>query len=155
MQITENFTLEEFTRSSTAEKHGIDNESHLTEQDLDNIKYLARHALQPIRDAIGRLLGHDNYYISITSGYRCPKLNGKIGGSRKSFHLYGMAADCELYVDGKECNALLFHVAKVLGLYTELIWEYGRADKPHTAAPAWVHIALAQGDNRNMIKYIG
>ena len=42
--------------------------------------------LEILRDMIGRP-------IFITSGYRCEKYNSKIGGSQKSYHLKGMAAD--------------------------------------------------------------
>ena len=34
-----------------------------------------------------------NAPIIITSGYRCPKHNEKIGGAKNSYHMRGMAAD--------------------------------------------------------------
>ena len=42
--------------------------------------------LQKLRDQIGGPL-----YIS--SGYRCPRENARVGGVPHSYHLYGMAAD--------------------------------------------------------------
>lgn len=117
---------------------------------------MCEEALQPIRDRIGQLLDHDDYFIKITSGFRCEELNKKVGGAKNSFHRFGYAADCELYIDGKECNALLFHVVKTLGFYTELIWEFGESNSkhPHKAYPAWVHIAYKKNDPRKEIKII-
>lgn len=42
--------------------------------------------LQEFRDKIGRI-------IHVTSGYRCPNYNYKIGGAQKSQHLTGTATD--------------------------------------------------------------
>lgn len=42
--------------------------------------------LQKIRTHFGRA-------VTITSAYRTPKHNAAVGGTRYSFHLYGMAAD--------------------------------------------------------------
>ena len=89
-QITENFTLEEFTRSETAEKLGIRNEP-------DNraklaIVNLCTKLLQPLREAYGKP-------IHINSGYRCPELNKAVGGVSTSQHQRGEASD--LNIDGK------------------------------------------------------
>lgn len=45
-------------------------------------------ALQDLRDRIG-------VPIQVNSGYRCKKHNIDIGGSSKSLHMFGMAADIE------------------------------------------------------------
>lgn len=153
MKLSKDFTLEEFIESNKADELGIDNIP--SQEVIDRLKILCQEKLQPIRDAIGRLLGHDDYYISITSGYRCQELNEAIGGSDTSFHRYGYAGDCELYIKGKENNNLLFHVAKLFEP-TELIWEYGMnlCDKPHHNYPDWVHIAYNKEDTRKMVKVI-
>ncbi len=71
MNITENFTLEEFMHSDTAIAKGIKNDPGSREKLA--ITNLCAKLLQPLRDAIGKP-------ISINSGYRCPELNAAVGG---------------------------------------------------------------------------
>ena len=40
--------------------------------------------------------------IHINSGYRCPSHNRKVGGAKRSKHMYGLAAD--VHVDGVSQN---------------------------------------------------
>lgn len=85
MYLSENFTFEEFERSEIAEKYNINNK---ITKDLirNNIKELVFNILQPLRDKI-------NKPINISSGYRCLKLNEKVGGVPTSQHVMGQAAD--------------------------------------------------------------
>lgn len=95
MNITENFTLEEFIHSDTAIAKDIKNELGLRErQALEN---LVIRLLQPLRDAMGKP-------ININSGYRCPELNKAVGGVPTSQHQKGEAAD--LYINGKASDLL-------------------------------------------------
>ena len=94
-KITENFTMEEFTRSETADKLGIKNEP-------DNraklaIVNLCTKLLQPLREAYGKP-------IRINSGYRSEELNKAVGGVATSQHRLGMASD--LSIDGKARDLL-------------------------------------------------
>ena len=89
-QITENFTLEEFTRSETAERMGIQNVPGNRER-LAIVNLCAR-LLQPLRDIYGKP-------IRINSGYRCQELNKAVGGVPNSMHQNGEASD--LSIDGK------------------------------------------------------
>ena len=89
-QITKNFTLEEFTRSETAEKLGIRNEPD-SRAKLAIVNLCAK-LLQPLRDIYGKP-------IHINSGYRCPELNKAVGGVSTSQHQRGEASD--LSIDGK------------------------------------------------------
>ena len=82
-QLTEHFTLEELTFSQTATRKGINNEP--SEAVKANLETLAK-GLERVR-AI--LLSP----IHISSGYRSPDLNKLIGGSAKSAHMDGYAAD--------------------------------------------------------------
>ena len=50
--------------------------------------------------------------VSITSGYRCPSENTKIGGDRNSYHMKGMAAD--IFVENAYLEELL-GLAKFVG----------------------------------------
>ena len=64
MRLSQNFTLRELTKSSTAERRGIPNEPD--EDKIDNIIDLCDKILQPVRDKFGP--------VTVTSGYRCPEL---------------------------------------------------------------------------------
>ena len=83
MLITENFTLEEFTRSSTAKSMGIDNTPDGTQ--TEHIIEVAK-IIQQFRDFYGKP-------VRITSGFRCPTLNRMVGGSPTSAHMTGYAVD--------------------------------------------------------------
>lgn len=83
MKLTNNFTLEEFERSSTAAAHKIDNK--IPENYYGNLYKLAN-MLQKIRDRFGKP-------IRITSGYRCEELNKLVKGSKTSQHRFAQAAD--------------------------------------------------------------
>lgn len=76
MKLTKNFRLQEFQCKSGAD---------MPLEVLENIKILADQ-LQVLRDHIGRP-------ITITSGYRSPEHNKKVGGAKASKHVLGMAAD--------------------------------------------------------------
>lgn len=84
MQLSEHFSLAELTSSDYAERHGINNTP--TDADvLENLHTLAN-GLERVRAALGKP-------IFINSGYRSPKLNTAIGGSKSSKHMVGLAAD--------------------------------------------------------------
>lgn len=51
---------------------------------------------QVLIDALQELRNHFNEPIHINCGYRCPKYNKKVGGAKKSQHLYGKAADIHM-----------------------------------------------------------
>jgi uncharacterized protein YcbK (DUF882 family) len=78
-KLTKNFSLEEFKC-----KDGSDIPNNV----LSNITELAKN-LQVLRDAL-------NKSISITSGYRSPKYNTKIGGVKNSQHVKGTASDIQI-----------------------------------------------------------
>jgi uncharacterized protein YcbK (DUF882 family) len=78
-KLTNNFTLQEFNS-----KCGKDIPNNV----LPNILQLAKN-LQVLRDAVGKS-------ITITSGYRSPQHNKKIGGAKDSQHVKGMAADIKV-----------------------------------------------------------
>lgn len=133
MQLSKNFNLREFTKSNTATRLGISNNP--TAEHIHNLSDLVENILQPLRDALG-------VPLRITSGYRSAELNTAIGGASKdgkptSDHCYGRAADLELWINGKEDNAALYHKIKALDLpFYQLIWEFGDEDQPN-----WIHVA--------------
>ena len=87
MNITKHFTLEEFQRSSVAAAHGIDNT--IPAQYIPTLEQLCRTILEPLRAFAGQP-------IIISSGYRSPTLNVKVGGVYASQHTLGEAADIAL-----------------------------------------------------------
>lgn len=88
MQLTEHFTLEEFTTSSTAKARGIDN-SVSSQRIIENLRNLCEQVLEPLRS-------YANQPITISSGYRCKALNKVVGGARNSQHMTGEAADIHI-----------------------------------------------------------
>ena len=128
-QLTQNFSLEEFTDSQTAARNGIKNVPG--EKELVNLQRTAE-TLEKVR----LLLGHP---ILISSGYRSPKLNSAVGGSRGSAHMKGLGADftCPGFGTPLEiCRALEPHM-KGLGV-DQLIMEFDQ----------WVHLGLSAGSPR-------
>ena len=88
MQLSKNFTLQEFIRSNTAERMGIDNVPK-DEAVIENMRALCLEVLQPLRDYVGAP-------IHINSGYRCKALNEAVGGVKNSQHCVGEAADIRI-----------------------------------------------------------
>ena len=86
MQLSQNFTLAELTKSQTAERRGIKNVPDA--EAITNLKLLAENILQPIRNEFGSFM--------VSSGYRCPELSIAIGSSKNSQHCKGQAADFEV-----------------------------------------------------------
>ncbi len=83
MRLSPNFTLAEMERSPTALRLGIDNQA--PDDAIKQLTLLCQEVLQPLRDHFGP--------VTVSSGYRCPALNQHIGGSVRSQHCLGQAAD--------------------------------------------------------------
>ena len=97
MILSNNFTLNELTKSQTATRKGIHNEP--STEHIENLIHLAKTILQPVREHFGKP-------VMISSGYRSPELCEAIGSSAKSQHAKGEAADFEIHgVDNKELAA--------------------------------------------------
>ena len=134
MKLTENFSLNELTKSQTAERKGIDNTPSTEHQ--ENLKSLCEMILQPIRDHFGQV-------VSVSSGYRSPELCVAIGSSTKSQHARGESADFEIFgVSNKE---LADYIDQNLD-YDQLILEYWKGeDEPNSG---WVHCSFNTQGNR-------
>ena len=133
MNLTENFSLLELTKSQTAERKGIDNTPSAEHQ--ENLKKLCENVLQPVRDHFGRV-------VSISSGYRSPELCTAIGSKITSQHARGEAADFEIFgVSNKELADYIHHNLD----YDQLILEYWKESDPNSG---WVHCSYRDGDNR-------
>lgn len=85
IELTPNFNLSEFIDSPTARRARIKEQYHVPIEVVYHLHDLCLNLLQPLRYAVGK--------VRINSGYRCPRLNKKIGGVPNSQHTKGMAAD--------------------------------------------------------------
>jgi zinc D-Ala-D-Ala carboxypeptidase len=131
ISISKNFTLAELTKTNT----GLPNA--LPEHLYGNIQALADNVLQPARDALG--------VIIVTSCYRSPEVNVKIGGSKTSQHCLAQAADLRF----KGGNDVLFHWLVENTEFDQIIWEFGTDD-----APSWVHISYSPRHRKQKLKAI-
>ena len=138
MSLTENFSLEELTKSQTAIRKGIDNTPGPEHQ--ENLKSLCEMILQPIRD-------HFDCVVSVSSGYRSPELCTAIGSKMTSQHAKGQAADFEIFgVSNKE---LADYIDQNLD-YDQLILEYWNESDPNSGS---VHCSFnTQGNRKQYLK---
>jgi uncharacterized protein YcbK (DUF882 family) len=131
--LTKNFTLEEFTDSQTAARKSLRNVPMDHSQERKNLQRTAE-TMEKVR----AILGHP---ILISSGYRSPKVNVAVGGSKTSAHMSGLACDFSCPGFGTPraiCKTLEPHM-KELGI-DQLIHEYD----------TWVHLGLSAGEPRHM-----
>ena len=133
MKLSVHFSLAEFTRSESAKRHGVSNNP--TPEHLENIKVLCEKVLEPIRE-------HFAEPINITSGYRSKALNHYIGGSLKSQHCEGKAADVDQDGMGGATNKDIFEFIKNNLEFDQLINEFDYS---------WVHVSYNKGNNRKQV----
>ena len=132
MRLSKNFTLQEFTKSQTALRQGIDNTPQ--GEHLEAAKKLFDNVVQKVRDNFGPTV--------INSGYRGPKLNEAVGGSKTSQHCKGEAADIECPGTSN------YDVAKWIEDncdYDQLILEFYTPGIPDSG---WVHVSYSADGNR-------
>lgn len=84
----EHFKMQEFIKSATAEKYGIDNSPEVYGEHFvyENLEMLVLCVLDPLRAAF-------DSPIVISSGYRCERVNALCAGALNSQHRKGLAAD--------------------------------------------------------------
>jgi len=133
MKLSNNFSLNELTKSQTAERKGIDNTPSTEHQ--ENLKSLCTHVLQPVRDHFGQV-------VSVSSGYRSPELCVAIGSKTTSQHAKGEAADFEIFgVSNKELADWIHYNVN----YDQLILEYWNESDPNSG---WVHCSYSENQKR-------
>lgn len=126
------FTIAELCASSAAKQYGIDNTP--TPEVKQRLQMLIDNVLNPARRKLGKA-------IHVTSGYRCPALNKKVGGVSNSQHLTGMAADLVAGSGSAQDMNRLFEILISLGNYDQLIWEHPKNSK-------WIHVSFNPAGNR-------
>lgn len=127
MKISKYFTKQECTRSTTAARHGIANEPN--EDQWKNIALFMNNCMDKVRELFG-------VPIVPNSVFRSLELNTKIGGSKTSMHMEGLA--CDFVVPGVSvANAVKQIMASGIE-FDQVIDEYG----------SWVHIGWRPTGNR-------
>jgi hypothetical protein len=137
MNLSKNLTLAEVTKSLTAKRLGIDNTP--SKEEIANLKLIAEKIFQPIRD-------HFNVPISVSSGYRCKKLNKAVGGAKNSEHVEGRALDIDVDGSTSITNKEIFDYIKNNLEFNQLIWEFGDDNNPD-----WVHVSYRDKENKKRI----
>lgn len=123
-QLSKHFTLWEMTRSGTAVRMNIRNVPD--EQEVAALRQLCEHVLEPLRCRFGA--------ITITSGYRCLRLNCAVGGVPTSQHMRGEAAD--IFVPCLEVGVKYFDFIRSRTTFDQLIWE-----PRGISVPRWLHVS--------------
>lgn len=123
MQISEHFTLEEFSFSEAAARRGLDNTPGPIV--IPNLVLVAA-----VMEGIRTLLGGRT--IAVHSGYRSTQVNQAVGGVATSAHCFGLACDFVCPEFGTPYEVALAILGSDIE-YDQLILEYG-----------WVHVGLAQ-----------
>jgi len=121
--------INEFIVSEEATRNGIDNNP--SSRVIDNLRWTAENL-----ELIWLVLAKPLLIVS-SGGYRSPTLNARIGGSKNSDHLFGLAADVIAPRYGSP-YAVADAIANSPGIqFHELILEYD----------AWVHVSFPSGRN--------
>lgn len=129
--LTQHFRLSEFSRSQTADSHGIDNS--VPEELIPSLRNLCEQVLEPLRE-------HFNKPVVISSGYRCPKLNRLVGGVSNSQHQKGEAADIHIPSSTEGHDWFLWIEENTC--FDQLIWER----KGNTR---WIHVSCKRDLRKN------
>ena len=123
IQLSPHFTLGELCRTSHSGFSAIN--QALAQKYLQNLRALCLDLLEPARAILG-------VPLIIHSAFRCYALNDAVGGSPKSSHLYGLAAD--FTPKGLDLRAAYQMLKDAQNLpYGQLILE-----------PGWLHISLGE-----------
>ena len=153
MKLSKNFTLDELIKSPSATRWGFEEQFTPTQDIVNNLTLLCTKVLQPIRDILKDTL-------TVSSGYRCPRLNAKIGGAytiingkpvQSSQHCFGQAADISYLKQGAEHNNLILAAVKELMSDPEFVFDQCIVEFGTDANPAWVHISFSEKKNRMQV----
>jgi uncharacterized protein YcbK (DUF882 family) len=122
MNLSENFTYDELTRSETAARHGFDNTPNKSE--VDNLKRLAA-LLEEVKKAVG------GKAVMINSGFRSKQTNDAVGSKDSSQHRLGCAAD--IRVPGMTPQQVVEACIEAQVPFDQIILEFD----------SWTHISVA------------
>ena len=137
MKLSPHFTLNEMIESNTAKRNGIANMPSTVH--INNLDALCKNVLESVRAHYKK--PWNKSWINVTSGYRCPALNKKIGGSRYSQHQKGEAADFR--VNKQDIQKVWRWIVTESNInFDQCIMEFA----------SWIHISFRRNNNnRNKI----
>ncbi len=141
MKISDHFRKKEFEKSGTAKRLRLDNTMKDTEL-LMNVTALAANVLEPLRAKWGP--------VSLSSGYRHPKLSVALGSSENSQHCFAEAVDCEMF-QSLGNRAVFEWVVNESGIsWDQIILEHEEEDD---VFGGWIHISSKRclSDNRKAV----
>lgn len=105
---------------------------------MPNLKALCLNVLEPLR-------AHVKEPVEISSGYRCPALNAKVGGSSTSQHMRGEAADIR-HNNVKTLKKWFLWMMDNLA-FDQLIWE-------RRGYTTWIHVSYCANPKKNRQRVI-
>ena len=138
MQLSKHFKLEEFTKSQTAIRKGINNEAGSGE--IKNLTDLCYTVLEPVRAKFDKP-------ITVTSGFRSEELCEAIGSKKTSQHAKGQAVDFE--IAGVSNLQIAVWIEANCDFY-QLILEYWKEEDKDPNS-GWVHCSYVEGSNRKQV----
>ena len=137
MQLSKHFKLEEFEKSMTAIRKGIENKAGSGE--IKNLTDLCYTVLEPVRAKFDKP-------VIINSGFRSLEVNRKLGPSDSSQHTKGQAVDFE--IAGK-ANIQVAYWVEANCDFDQLILEFY---KPDDGQAGWIHVSYNEkGANRKQV----
>ena len=149
------FTFSELTKSSTADKLGIDNtpkEKYIQDNLIELMDFL-----DGVREAWTIMCEEKSWgtaSIIVNCGYRCDALNKAVKGSKTSAHTIGSAADIE---PKNQRNKEFLGFLEQYLLDNHIPFDQLLNEKPDkNGVPSWIHIGLKnrQGKQRRMVSTI-
>ena len=138
MQLSKNFKLHEFEKSSTAIRLGIKNKAGSGE--IKNLTDLCYGVLEPVRAKFDKP-------IIVTSGYRSEELCVAINSSKTSQHTKGQAVDFEI-AGVSNLEVALWIQGNCL--FDQLILEFFKEEDKDPNS-GWVHCSFNQDSNRKQV----
>ena len=138
MQLSKHFKLEEFTKSQTAIRKGINNEAGSGE--IKNLTDLCYTVLEPVRAKFDKP-------ITVTSGFRSEELCEAIGSKKTSQHAKGQAVEFEI---AGVSNLQIAVWIEANCDFDQLILEFWKAEDKDPNS-GWVHCSYVEGSNRKQV----
>ena len=130
-QLTQHFSLQEFSHSETAIRLSIDNDPPL--QVVAALKRTAA-GMESVRQLL------NNNAIRISSGYRCPLLNEAVHGQPTSQHMKGEAVDFTCFTQGTP-RQIVQRIMNSDVVFDQCILEFD----------AWIHISFSDHPRRQVL----
>ena len=163
-KLSEHFTLGEMTKTSTGmmnipSRVSIENMKRVCGwlealRARYNLRYVSPSSDHPAHPGTPPNLGGEKDTeepIIISSGYRSPEVNRKVGGSATSNHLTGCAVDIRVYGIEQAMRyavILMDYADETRQDYDELLIERNKGGR------YWVHFAVRPKDNRRKTRFI-